>query len=201
MLRFAAGQEKLEVLFDIYARINSTYADLKALLTQILESATELTEGEASSLMLVNPENNKLYFEIALGPKGPNVKSYSVNMGEGIAGWVAQHGRSLIVNDTDTDSRFYADISKSIGYPTYSMLAVPMRVRDETVGLIEILNKKQKKYFTQDDLRWLEIFAVQAALAIENAPWRPSGWAQVSAALKSACSAISFHPACRRIMN
>ena len=65
------------------------------------------------------------------------------------------HGRSLIVNDTDTDSRFYAEISKSIGYPTYSILAVPMRVRDVTVGVIEILNKKQKKYFTQDDLRWL----------------------------------------------
>ncbi len=99
MLRFTADREKLEILFDIYARINSTYADLKALLTEIIESATELTEGEASSLMLLNPENNKLYFEIALGPKGPCLKQYSLNMGEGIAGWVAQKNTSLIVND------------------------------------------------------------------------------------------------------
>jgi Nif-specific regulatory protein len=91
------------------------------------------------------------------------------------------HGRSLIVNDTDTDSRFYSDISKSIGYPTYSILAVPMKVRDETVGVIEILNKRQKKYFTQDDLHWLEIFAVQAALAIENARY-----------LERACDEIHF---------
>ena len=74
MVKFTADPAKLEVLFNIYTRINSTYADVKALLTQIIESATELTEGEASSLMLVNPENNKLYFEIALGPKGPSLK-------------------------------------------------------------------------------------------------------------------------------
>ena len=47
-MKFTADREKLEVLFTIYTRINSTFADVKALLTQILESATELTEGEAS---------------------------------------------------------------------------------------------------------------------------------------------------------
>ena len=76
MLRFAADREKLEVLFDIYARINTAYTDIRGLFTQIIESATELTEGEASSLMLVNPENNKLYFEIALGPKGASLRQY-----------------------------------------------------------------------------------------------------------------------------
>ena len=89
-------------------------------------------------------ESGKLRFEIALGPKGRDVQKFLLNPGEGIAGWVAMHGRSVSVNDTDTDSRFYPDISKSIGYPTYSMLAVPMRVRDETVGVIEILNRSKK---------------------------------------------------------
>jgi Nif-specific regulatory protein len=165
----AIDPAKFGTLVEISALINSNYGDATSLLTQILESATRLTEGEASSLILLDRDSGKLRFEIALGPKGRDVQKFLLNPGEGIAGWVAQHGRSLIVNDTDTDSRFYSDISKSIGYPTYSMLAVPMRVRDETVGVIEILNKKQKKYFTQDDLRWLEIFSVQAALAIENA--------------------------------
>jgi Nif-specific regulatory protein len=160
---------KFGTLIEISALINSNYGNATSLLTQILESATRLTEGEASSILLIERDSGKLRFEIALGPKGRDVKNFLLNPGEGIAGWVALHGRSLIVNDTDTDSRFYADISRSIGYPNHSMLAVPMRVRDETVGVIEILNKKQKKYFTQEDLRWLEIFAVQAALAIENA--------------------------------
>jgi Nif-specific regulatory protein len=169
MLRFAADREKLEVLFDIYARINSTYGDTRELLTRIIESATELTEGEASSLMLVNPENNKLYFEIALGPKGPSVKQYSINMGEGIAGWVAEKNTSLIVNDAQSDDRFFPDIAQKIGFPTTSILAVPMRVKDRLVGVIEILNKKGGKKFTEEDLQWLEIFSTQAAIAVQNA--------------------------------
>ncbi len=169
MLRFAADREKLEVLFDIYARINSNYADLKGLLTRIIESATELTEGEASSLLLVDPETNTLFFEIALGPKGPSVKQFSVNMGEGIAGWVAEKNTSLIVNDVASDARYFPDIARKIGFPATSILAVPMRVKDKCVGVIEILNKKDGKKFTDEDLQWLEIFSTQAALAIQNA--------------------------------
>ncbi len=161
--------EKFGTLIEINTLINSEYGDATSLLTQILESATRLTEGEASSLVLKNEADGRLYFEIALGPKGRDVKKFSLNPGEGIAGWVAEHGQSLIVNDVETDSRFYGEISKSIGFPTYSILAVPMLVRDRCVGVIEILNKKGKKYFTQDDLQWLEIFAVQSAIAIENA--------------------------------
>jgi Nif-specific regulatory protein len=169
MLRFAADREKLEVLFDIYARINSNYADIQSLLTQIIESATELTGGEASSLMLVNPESNTLYFEIALGPKGPSVKQYSVNMGEGIAGWVAEKNTSLIVNDVQNDTRFFPVIAQKIGFPTTSILAVPMRVKDRMVGVIEIINKRGGKKFTEEDLQWLEIFSTQAAIAVQNA--------------------------------
>jgi Nif-specific regulatory protein len=161
--------DKFATLIEINTLINSNYGDATSLLTQILESATRLTEGEASSLVLKNEEDGKLYFEIALGPKGRDVKKFSLNPGEGIAGWVAEHGQSLIVNDVETDSRFYGDISKSIGFPTYSILAVPMLVRDRCVGVLEILNKRGMKYFTQSDLQWLEIFAVQAAIAIENA--------------------------------
>ncbi|GAB1454968.1 MAG: sigma 54-interacting transcriptional regulator [Spirochaetia bacterium] len=163
--------EKFETLIEINTLINSNYGNATALLTQILESATRLTAGEASSLILKNEEDGKLYFEIALGPKGRDIKKFSLNPGEGIAGWVAEHGQSLIVNDVETDSRFYGDISKSLDFPTYSILAVPMIVRDKCVGLFEIINKKDKKYFTQVDLQWLEIFAVQAAIAIENAKY------------------------------
>jgi Nif-specific regulatory protein len=169
MFKSGVDVRRLETLIEINTLINSPYTDLNTLLTRILESATRLTEGEASSLLLVNPENNKLYFEIALGAKGPDVKKFSLNMGEGIAGWVAQKNTSLIVNDVQSDSRFFADISRQVGFPTSSILAVPMRIKDRCVGVIEMINKTTDQPFTDSDLQWLEIFATQAALAIQNA--------------------------------
>ncbi len=169
MIKFKIDPHKLETLIEINNLINSNYTDVKALLTKIIESATKLTEGEASSLLLVNPENNKLYFEIALGSKARDVQKFSLEMGEGIAGWVAQNNKSLIVNDVETDKRFFADISKKIGFPTSSILAVPMRVKNQCVGVLEIINKKGNRKFTDEDLWWLEVFSNQAAIAIQNA--------------------------------
>jgi len=169
MLKSDIDPNKFETLIEINALINSEYADVKELLRNIIESATRLMDAEASSLLLINPENNKLYFEIALGTKGPEVQRFSLNMGEGIAGWVAANNRSLVVNDVSSDRRFFSDISKKIGFPTNSILAVPMRVKDRRVGVIEIINKRDGASFTDEDLRWLEIFATQAAIAIQNA--------------------------------
>ena len=148
MLKVSLDRDRLETLIDINTLINSTYTDINVLLTRILESATKLSNGMASSLLLVNPENNKLYFEIALGTKGKEIKRFSLEMGEGIAGWVAKNNTSLLVNDTETDERFKAAISKQIGYPTKSILAVPMRLKERCVGVIEILNKQSGQGFT-----------------------------------------------------
>ena len=169
MLKSETDVKKLETLIEINTLINSHYTDAKTLLTRILESATKLTEGDASSLLLVNPENQRLYFEIALGSKGQDVKKFSLSKGEGVAGWVYEHNTSVIVNDVENEPSHFSDISRQIGFPTSSLLAVPMRIRDHCVGVLEILNKKDGKRFTQDDLKWLEIFANQAALAIQNA--------------------------------
>ena len=169
MLKGEIDSRRFKTFIEINTLINSNFSDLKSLLTKILESATKLTSGEASSLLLVNPENNKLYFEIALGSKAPEVKQFSLNMGEGIAGWVAERNTSLIVNDVDDDSRFFSDIGKKIGFSTESILAVPMRIKNKCVGVIELINKVDKTTFTDEDLQWLEIFATQAALAIQNA--------------------------------
>jgi Nif-specific regulatory protein len=161
--------QRLETLIDINELINTDFQDGRSLLTRILESATKLSGGEASSLLLLQPENNKLYFEISLGSKRGELEKFTLNLGEGIAGWVAQHNRSLIVNDVDKDERFFSEISEKIGFMTHSILAVPMRVKDRCIGVIEIINKKEGSLFSQEDLQWLEVFSNQAALAIQNA--------------------------------
>ncbi|MCK5675119.1 MAG: GAF domain-containing protein, partial [Spirochaetales bacterium] len=140
MLTSKIDAKKLATLIEINNLINLDYQDPHALLSRILESATRLTMGEASSLLLVNSENNKLYFEISIGTKEEELKNYSLNMGEGIAGWVAKNSTSLIVNDVDTDPRYFAEIGDKIGFNTKSILAVPMLIKEECVGVIEIIN-------------------------------------------------------------
>lgn len=161
--------ERFQTLIEINELINSDFSDLEAVLARIVESATRLTEGSASSLLLVDPDTGKLYFKVALGAKGSEVKSFSLDMGEGIAGWVAKHNRSLIVNDAAEDPRHMRDISAKIGYHASSILAVPMRKKDRCAGVIEILNKRNHKPFTEEDRQWLEIFANQAAIVLQNA--------------------------------
>ena len=161
--------QKFNTLIETNALINTNYADLNYLLTQILESATRLCEGEASSLLLVNKETQELYFEVSLGGAPEEVKRFTVKMGEGIAGWVALHNRSIIVNDAESDNRHRHDISKQVNYQSKTMMAVPMRVKDECLGVIELINKKDGRQFDEEDLEWLEIFATQAGIAVVNA--------------------------------
>jgi Nif-specific regulatory protein len=161
--------DKFTTLIEINALINSNFTDVHSLLTKILESATRLCQGEASSLMLLNRETRELYFEVALGSKSKEIANYTVKLDEGIAGWVATHNKSLIVNNAETDKRHSRIIPEKIGYPSKTIIAVPMRIKEECIGVIELLNKKGGTYFTQDDLDWLEILANQAALAIRNA--------------------------------
>ncbi|HHU36694.1 MAG TPA: sigma 54-interacting transcriptional regulator [Treponema sp.] len=162
-------KDKLNALIEINTLINSNYSDISALLAHILESAMRLVSGNASSLLLVDTKNQTLRFEIALGPKGLEAKEFVVKIDEGIAGWVVKNNRSLIVNDVANDSRFSPAVQQSTGYKTQNMLAVPMRIKDECIGVIEILNKESISGFTNQDLEVLEIMATQAAIAYQNA--------------------------------
>jgi Nif-specific regulatory protein len=162
-------KNKFNTLIEINVLINSNYGDIHALLVRILESATRLCQSEASSLLLVNREKQELYFEAVMGSRRPEVKKFTVKRGEGIAGWVAAHNKSLIVNDVENEKLHLKKIADMVDYPSKTMLAVPLRLKNECIGVIELLNKKDSKGFIQDDCEWLEIFANQAALAIGNA--------------------------------
>jgi len=134
-----------------------------------MESATRLSDAEASCLLLMDKEKGTLNFEVALGAKGKEVQKFTIKLGEGIAGWVAQNNKSLLVNDVANDKRHLSNIGEEINYKSKTMLAVPMRIKDDCVGVLEVINKKGDAIFSQEDLEWLEIFANQAALAIVNA--------------------------------
>jgi Nif-specific regulatory protein len=162
---------KFELLIEVTSMINSNYTDAKLLVSNIIESSARLVNAEAASLVLHDPISNTLNFEIAIGPKKVELSGKSINSNVGIVGWVAKNGQPLIVNDPEHDPRFSPTISKDIDFPTKSILAVPIKVKGTIVGVIEAINKTKGRYFTDEDLKWLEIFAMQAGIAIENAKY------------------------------
>lgn len=169
MASISLDAEKLSTLMEINALINSSYSDVNALLIYILESAMRLVKCESSSILLVNKADNTLHFEVALGPKGPEAKSIPVKTKGSIAGWVYENCQSLIINDVRNDPRFSSTVQDKTGYITKNMIAVPMRIRNVCVGVIELLNKADSKDFTKPDLDIIEQLSIQASIAYSNA--------------------------------
>jgi sigma-B regulation protein RsbU (phosphoserine phosphatase) len=143
--------------------------NLEALLYYIMEKCKLIMNSEAASLMLVIPETNELEFKIVLGPKSEEVKPFRLPVGKGIAGWVAETGNPVLIQDAYADDRFDPSFDKRSGFITRSMLCVPMIYKNKIIGVMTVLNRLDKFSFTENDQVLLTIFASQAALAIENA--------------------------------
>jgi Nif-specific regulatory protein len=161
------GKDFQEII-EISTLINSTL-EINEVLNRIMSTANRVVKAESSSLLLIDETTNELYFHVALGDKGEEVKKFTLKMGEGIAGWVAQHSKPLIVPDVHKDSRFYQDISKKINYPTKSILCVPLKLKNKTIGVLEVINKIGGGSFTVEDQNLLETFSNLAGVAIANA--------------------------------
>jgi len=160
--------KELNYLHEISQRI-SEKKDLHVLLNEIMESCKELMNAEASSLMIYDEKDDRLHFQVATGEKGEVVKSIAVNMGEGIAGWVAQYREPLLIEDCYKDPRFNPEYDRKSNFRTKSMICVPMIRKDRLVGIIQVINKKNDGIFTERDLNIFSTLASQCAISIENA--------------------------------
>jgi Nif-specific regulatory protein len=147
----------------------SSVQDLDQLLELIVYTATTMMNGKASSLLLVDNKTGRLYFKIATGEKKDDVKKYEIDPGQGIAGYVAQTGEALLIPDVTQDDRWFKEISDSLGFQTRTIVCVPLNLDGQTIGVIEIIDKRDDSPFHQDDVRTLTAFAELAALAIGNA--------------------------------
>lgn len=159
---------QLELFFQIGQRMVSTL-DLNRLLVDTVGIAASIVNASAASLMLIDEERQELVFEIALGEKGTVLQHSRIPMDEGIAGWVATHGKPLIVNDVAHDPRFARHIDARTGFLTQSVLCVPLQIKGKTIGVLEVLNKYSGEGFDAEDEALLMTIAGQAAIAIENA--------------------------------
>lgn len=159
---------ELEVLIEIGKALTSTL-DLEAVLNLIMDQVSRLLKSRAWSLLLRDEKNGALTFEIAVSPVAERLKGLRLVRGQGVAGWVAEHGEALLIPDVRQDTRFSDQVERGARFVTHSVICVPIRSRDRVLGVIELVNGLEERPFTDADLQILATIADYAAIAIENA--------------------------------
>jgi sigma-B regulation protein RsbU (phosphoserine phosphatase) len=155
-------------LVEVSALINSI-TDFNELLSAILDVARRVVKAEASSLFLINENSGNLELTIARGPAGETLKSpVVIPRGRGIAGWVREKKQSLLVADAYHDSRFFADLDRTSGFVTRSVLAVPLFQGETEIGVLEVLNPLEKSTFDRLDLEAFEAYGNLVATAMSK---------------------------------
>lgn len=140
---------------------------LPELLTVILDIAKELIGAEGASLLLVDEETDDLIFNIVQGGRG-EIRGDRIPRGVGIAGHVAQLGEPVIVNDAQNDPRFFKEIDNKYNFHTRNIIAVPMKVMNRLVGVLEAINSIDRDGFDEWDMKLMNYLAELAAIAISN---------------------------------
>lgn len=142
--------------------------ELSDILTKIMKKVKEMTKAEAWSVLLVDQESGELVFEKTDAKKTNKIQKIRLKMGEGIAGWVAQEGIPVVVPDVSKDERFVGKIDKAIHFKTKSLMCVPIKINDQVLGVIELVNKTTGDHFGKEDLDLMMRLVDQTALAIER---------------------------------
>lgn len=155
------------LVFHQLSRSLTSSFDLDTILRTILEQMERIMEAELWTLLMLDESSQDLYYAIAAGGKQDALRDLRVNVGEGVAGWVVEHGETLIVPEAMGDPRVKAT-SGATPRNVRSVIALPLRGRKGTHGAIEIFNPRSDK-MTDYTIAFLHILADHAAIAIENA--------------------------------
>ena len=150
------------------ASVISASLQLDQVLQTILEQTTQALEVEAVSLALIDPSRKTLTFRAATGKRSKQVLGVQIEMGQGIAGWVAQQDQGVVVPDVQADPRFYAQVDRQTGFKTQAIACAPIRARGNVIGVIEALNPNGGS-FDAADLPVLDGIGNLAGTAIEHA--------------------------------
>jgi signal transduction histidine kinase len=158
---------RIELLTQIGRELSSA-ANLDGVLQSILSAATELTSSESASILGLDEESNTLRF-LALSPAYKNtLQSVIVPLDKSIAGMVFSQKKTAAVNNVAASPFHYKTADHISGFQTRSLLVAPILFRNESLGVIEVVNKNDDADYTGEDVTILETLASQTAIAVQN---------------------------------
>lgn len=128
------------------------------LLEEILQQALSAVNASDGSLMIVDEDSGELVFVVTVGGEASQeLAGKRLPAGTGIAGWVAEHREPTVVEDAQSDERFFGGLDQELHYETHSLLATPIIGGGRVIGVVEILNKETGTSFSVDDLHLVSL--------------------------------------------
>jgi PAS domain S-box-containing protein len=158
---------ELTLLNSAIQALNSTL-DLDQVLEGILKEARALLDADAGSVWLMEPQTNELVCRQNAGPGEETIVGWRLPVSEGLVGWVARTGRSLIVPDALADTRHFKGVDQKTGMLLRCILSVPLIVKQDVIGVLQV-GALEANCFQPSDLSVVEPLAAAAATAIINA--------------------------------
>ena len=147
------------------SQILTVRAGIEGLIQRVVTVASEVMDSERASLFLLDHVNGELWSKVAMGMGTEEIR---IPLGQGVAGWAAQHNESVNIEDAYEDSRFNKSVDRETGFRTRTILCAPIRnLMGQPIGVIQVINKKAGVFGPEEE-RIFSVFAHQAAMAVEN---------------------------------
>ncbi|MBF0298202.1 MAG: GAF domain-containing protein [Oligoflexia bacterium] len=167
------SDEHLKKKLVCYHRINELYQNENLQMYELMKGVLEILAygvcAEGGSLWIYNQNKNNITCKVAIGPGSNTVEGITIPFGKGIVGWVQENKRSTIVNDTSNDERFSNTNDIKSKFQTTSILAAPLLYNSESIGVLELVNRKDvDPHFSETDRHFLDDLATIAAMHIQS---------------------------------
>jgi len=139
----------------------------RPLLQSIVDVARAIFGARAASIMLLDEQTGELVFEAVTGEGEDTLVGRRIPRGTGLAGWVVESGQPVVIEDVAADPRFALDQAERTGYVPKGLMAAPLLLEDRVLGVLNVLDRPERRRFSVAEMDLLGLFASQAAVALD----------------------------------
>jgi len=159
--------EKSQLQAAVAAGVIGSEEAFRGLLVAIVEVARSIFGAKASSILLFDEETEELVFEAVVGEGEEELLGMRFPAGKGIAGWVLATRTPLVIEDVREDPRFATDVAEDTGYVPSGLMAAPLIHDEQSLGVLEVLDRPGQSLFSLQEMELLGLFAHQASIAVD----------------------------------
>lgn len=139
----------------------------RELLQSIVEVARAIFVARASSIFLLDEETDELVFAAVAGEGSAELVGTRLPSSTGVAGWVLVTRQPLVLDDVQSDPRFSRETAEKTGFVPNGLMAVPLLYEEQSLGVLQVLDRPQRSRFSLQEMELLGLFASQAAVALQ----------------------------------